>query len=216
MTPCIVITRDRVSYTRLCLASLTRDIYDLDIHIVDHGTTWEEMQPLLDGGAWPVHRRGDQTPRSLWGWPGLHDIVGDRPYLVTDPDVVLDDNCPADWLDQLHRTLTRYNTLAKVGLGLRLDDLPDTELGGRARVWERPFWMSRLDVDAYSAPVDTTLALYPPLTLRSGFALAPAARLDAPYLLRHLPWYGDLDPGETAYYRARALPGASHWINGGW
>jgi hypothetical protein len=42
-------------------------------------------------------------------------------------------------------------------------------------------------------------------------------RLDAPYLLRHLPWYGELDAEEAAHYREHALPGATHWsVTGGW
>lgn len=217
-TPCIVITRDRVSYTRRCLTSLSRFSTELDIHIVDHGTTWEEAMPLLEGGAYPVHFRGDQTPRSLWEWPGLQQIVGDQCYLVTDPDVILDPACPDDWLDVMNCVLDRNQDLVKVGLGLRIDDLPPTPLAAKVREWEIHFQQHRLDslVWAWRAPVDTTLALYRPLRERSEFALAPAARLDAPYLLRHLPWYGVLDQGENDYYRAHALPGTSHWINGGW
>ncbi len=214
-TPCIIIMRDRISHLRLCIASLEESGAELDIHIVDHGTTWEEALPFLNGSRYPVHFRGDQPPRSLWEWTGLAEIVGDRPYLVTDPDVILDPDCPDDWLSQLADHLT-HGALVKAGLGLRLDDLPPTPLAAKAREWEQYFWAERAPEQAWRAPVDTTLALYPPLSRQSGFALSPAVRLDAPYLLRHLPWYGDLDPGETDYYRAHALPGTSHWINGGW
>jgi hypothetical protein len=59
------------------------------------------------------------------------------------------------------------------------------------------------------------LALYPSLSVAPDFSLGPAARLDAPYLMRHLPWYetAETDTEELAYYRAHALPGASHWAN---
>jgi hypothetical protein len=213
-----VITRDRVSYTRHCLASLEQYSHLLDIHIVDHGSTWELMQPLLDGGKYPVTRRGDETPRSLWEWPGLWDIVGDKPYLVTDPDVVLDLHCPEDWLKKMMEQLVLPSgrPTVKVGLGIMLDDLPATTLGAKAREWEYQFWTDRRNADSWYASVDTTLALYPPLEIQPTFSITPAVRLDAPYLIKHLPWYGDLDPGEAAYYRAHALPGASHWVNGGW
>lgn len=217
MTPLIVITRDRLSYTLRCLESFARQ--DLDIHIVDHGSTWEPMVDWLATCPYPVHYRGDQTPQSLWQWDGLQRIVGglgSRRYLVTDPDIVLDDDIPADWLLRMHDELNSPG-LIKVGLGLRLDDLPDTDLSGKVRGWELAFWQHRTDSRrAWRAPVDTTIALYQGRGVAPDFAIHPAARLDAPYLARHLPWYQDLDPAETQHYRDHALPGTSHWINGGW
>ena len=216
-TPLIVITRDRLSYTLRCLESFARQ--DLDIHIVDHGSTWEPMVDWLRSCPYPVHYRGDQVPGSLWAWDGLQRIVGglgSRRYLVTDPDIVLDDDIPADWLRRMHDELDSPG-LIKVGLGLRLDDLPDTDLSGKVRGWELAFWQHRTDSRrAWRAPVDTTIALYQGRGVAPDFAIHPAARLDAPYLARHLPWYQDLDPAETDHYRAHALPGTSHWINGGW
>lgn len=211
MTPCVVITRDRVRHLRLCIASLEQA--GLDVHIVDHGSTWPPMLDYLDTCRHPVHRLDTRPPHALWDWPGLAAIVGTVRYLVTDPDVVLD--CPADWLDQLGAELDRGG-IVKAGLGLRLDDLPDTELATKVRAWEAPFWTSRRQSGAWSAPVDTTLALYAPLPTQPAFQLGPAARLDAPYLIRHLPWYDDPDPAETQHYRERLCPGSSHWINGGW
>ena len=217
MTPLIVITRDRLSYTLRCLESFARQ--DLDIHIVDHGSTWEPMVDWLATCPYPVHYRGDQAPGSLWAWDGLQRIVGglgSRRYLVTDPDIVLDDDIPADWLRRMHDELDSPG-LIKVGLGLRLDDLPDTDLSGKVRGWELAFWQHRTDSRrAWRAPVDTTIALYQGRGVAPAFAIHPAARLDAPYLARHLPWYQDLDPAETDHYRQHALPGCSHWINGGW
>lgn len=213
MTPLIVITRDRVSYTRLCLESLTP--YELDIHIVDHGSTWEPMLDWLDQCPYPVHRRGDLPPRALWEWDGLQRIVAGRPYLVTDPDIVLDADIPQDWLCHMFDQLAGGDDVVKVGLGLRLDDLPNTPLAAKVYRWESAFWCART-AGGYRAPVDTTIALYQPLPQQPEFRLGPAIRLDSPYVARHLPWYGDLDEAETDHYRRHALPGASHWINGGW
>lgn len=218
-TPCIIITRDRVSYLKACLASLERFMYqgigvgyELDVHIVDHGSAYEPMLDYLNSSPFPVWRRGDQLPRDLWTWDGLRRIVGDgRRYLVTDPDVVVDDDCPGDWLCRMTDE-TSFNPMVKIGFGIRVDDLPDTQLGREARAWEAGFWLSRTrSGKAWNAPVDTTLALYPPLSVVADFHLGPAVRLDAPYLIRHLPWYGVLDENEHGYYRSRLLPGSSHW-----
>jgi hypothetical protein len=217
MTPCVVIIRDRAAFTRLSVASLEQ-FPDLDIHLVDHGTTYGPMLDYFDGSPHPVHRLGDRPPRALWDWDGLARIVGTRrEYVVTDPDLTFDDNCPADWLTQLREHLACNPTsTAKVGMGLRLDDLPNTPLAEKVRAWECLFWTARGIGHTWRAPVDTTLALYPPLHGQPAFVLAPAVRMDAPYLMRHLPWYDDPAPEETVYYRDHALEGTSHWINGGW
>jgi hypothetical protein len=222
MTPCVIITRDRASLTVDCLTSLAKYNDQLEFHVVDHGSTWGPMLQLLENFEededFTVHRRGDYGPRSLWGWDGLRAIVGSRQYIVTDPDLELDEGCPDDWLFQMEEALAEG--YAKVGLGLRLDDLPSTELAARVKNWEQPFWANSTHgifqgTLMYHAPVDTTLALYQPLDVAPSFSLAPAVRLGPPYLVRHLPWYGDNDPAETGHYRARLLPGSSHWANGG-
>jgi hypothetical protein len=211
VTRCLVITRDRATVTARCIASL-ETCQRIDVVIVDHGSTYPPMLDYLDRSGHPVIYAGDRPPHALWDGDLLAGLVGDSRYLVTDPDIVLDS--PADWLDRLGEELD-CGDVVKAGLGLRLDDLPDTQLAAKVRAWEAPFWTSRRPSGAWAAPVDTTLALYPPVR-SGGFRLAPAARLDSPYLIRHLPWYGDDDPAESSYYRARAHPGSSHWINGGW
>lgn len=212
MTPVVVIIRDRVTVLQQCLASLAATDYDLDIHLVDHGSTWDPMLDWLHEAPYPVHWCGDRPPRALWEWDGLPKIVSDSRYVVTDPDVVLD--CPSDWLCRMADELSP--DVVKVGLGLRLDDLPDTAIAGKAAAWEAPFWHTRRNNRTLRAPVDTTLALYPPLTVEPGFRLYPAARMAAPYLVRHLPWYAGEDTAEDAHYRAHVRPGASHWAHGGW
>lgn len=218
-TPCIVITRDRVSMTRQCVASLERFQDRLDIHIVDHGSTYEPMLDYLAGCPHPVHMAGDNPPRALWDGKHLPSIVGTSRYLVTDPDLIFDQDCPSDWLTQLDVELACGYPALKIGMGLRTDDLPNTYLARSVRTWEAPFWHTRGGPHTYIAPVDTTLALHLPLVLQRQFVLTPAARLAPPYLMRHLPWYaleGEPETEEAAYYRTHVLEGASHWVNGGW
>ncbi len=218
-TPCIVITRDRVSLTRLCVASLERFSDQIQIILVDHGSTYMPMIEYLASSPHDVQQRADHPPRALWDGANLSYYVGhNEPYLVTDPDLVFDDACPADWLEQMRAELEREPSRpVKVGMGLRIDDLPDTLLARKVRDWECLFWVNPTPQRrSWHAPVDTTMALYPPLRQQPGFALSPALRMNSPYLMRHLPWYADDFPEETQYYRQHALTGASHWINGGW
>lgn len=218
--PAIIISRDRLVLRR-CVAALVAA--NLEVHVVDHGTTHGPLlEWLLDeadaAGVSSVSYRGAHPPRALWEWDGLEKLVGTvRPYLVTDPDVVPDDGCPADWVEHLLGGLARWPGLAKAGLALRVDDLPaDYEHAARVRRWESRWWArGRSDERGfpwYHASVDTTLAAYPPLGQRREFALDPGLRAGFPYVARHLPWYrvGPPTPDESWY--DRHLPrGVSHW-----
>lgn len=220
-TPAIVIARDRLGCLMRCVRALAEA--DLDVHVVDHGTTYE---PLLDwyshesadAGVVGVWYRGTWPPRSLWEWAGLEPIVGtERPYIVTDPDVVPDEGCPADWPAHLLSGLARWPNVAKAGMALRIDDLPaEYEHADRVRRWESRWWASgRFDERSYPwyhASVDTTLAAYPPLGHRSEFALDPSVRTGFPYVARHLPWYrvGE-PPADEVWYDRHLTAGISHW-----
>lgn len=82
-------------------------------------------------------------------------------YVVTDPDVVPDENCPTNLLSVLSRALTRFPDAVKEGIGLRTDDLPwHYPQRDRVIAWEKRFSNRRLSVRYYRASVDTTFALY--------------------------------------------------------
>ena len=235
----IVITRDRLSYAQRCIEGLRA--VGLDIHIIDHGSTYKPMADWLAvvGGPYPapgtnelagrvhVHWRGNAHPRDLFVqfqgseiYPGLHGIVqpGER-FVLTDCDV----EPPADpgWLAHLGALLDANPDAVKAGCGLITDDLPDHyEHADRVRMWEaryQGFGTLRRDSASglawYDASVDTTLALYREL---GPFALDPSVRsADARFMARHLSWYEDsanLTP-EIEYYRANAMNGVSMWAD---
>lgn len=214
VTPAVVIMRDRVSYAKGCVAALTAAGFD--VYIVDHASTWPPAVEWLYTCGLPVHHRDNAHPRSLWDWDGLAAIVGNRRYVVTDPDVVPDPHCPADWPAHLDMLLDLHPTAVKAGLGLRIDNLPAQNAdAGKVREWEAQWWRAPTGLGAYDAPVDTTLALYQPLTTGPAFSLGPAVRSDYPYVAWHLPWYEITDDPtlEVAYYRDHAISGVSHWLD---
>lgn len=91
----------------------------------------------------------------------------------------------------------------KVGPSLSIDDIPD-HFANKAEViiHEQKFWEQR-DGDKYRAPIDTTFALYRPLSGLNRSRAAEAYRLAPPYSLRHLPWYEDsaCPTEEELFYR---------------
>lgn len=138
--------------------------------------------------------------------------------MVTDPDVVPDDDCPNDWVSYLGRLLDVRPGWVKAGLGLRVDDLPEHyEHAAQVKTWEQQWWEWEISDQVYNASVDTTLALYRSLDENPRFALNPSLRTGKPYVARHLTWYENsaTPTEEDRYYRAHATPLVSHWADPG-
>jgi len=217
-----VITRDRALYAHRCIRDMLAA--NLEVVIVDHGSTWPRMLRLLD--AWEerdVHviRRGDAHPRSLWADDVLISVLQryDERFIVTDCDVI-PERLDQDWVGALHTALTQFPDAVKAGLAFRTDDIPEHyEHRERVIQWESGYINSANlaglvgGFAVYHASVDTTLAMYRRLTPE--FELDPAIRIAFPYLARHLPWYEDsanLDE-ELQYYRDHLPQGISHWAD---
>jgi len=210
----IIITRDRVTCARLCLAALLEA--RLDVVIADHGSTWPPMVEWLSGversTGVPVHYRGDQPPRSIWEDGFVHALVGSSArFLVTDPNVVPDPSCPPDWPAALCAALDEYPAYIKAGLSLRIDNLPSCFRQFREmQTYEQRNWQHPIGGGLYDALIDTTLAVYRDAR---PFDYGPALRTAPPYQARHLPWYVDSNhpSEESRYYRAHALADVTHW-----
>jgi hypothetical protein len=113
--------------------------------------------------------------------------------------------------EHLQGILDRHPDVDKVGLGLRIDDLPDHgQHRDRVIEWEQQYWSDEIEAGVYRADVDTTFALY-----RSApdHHITRSLRTGRPYVARHLPWYLDPAslPAEESYYRKRADPSVSTW-----
>jgi len=221
-----IISRDRVTYTHLCVTALTEA--GLDPVIVDQGSTWplaEDYLTAMEAAGVQVLRRGGGHPRTLWDWEPFRQACGTDRYIVTDCDVVPSEDCPLDWPQRLSGLLDRYPQYSKAGIGLRLDRIPDTyQRKDHVLKWEQKFWESPLEgftVDhrgaVYQAPVDTTLAMYRPLTEREFDITLSAMRTGYPYVADHLAWYEDYDEldEELRWYHEHAEPGISYWTVAG-
>ena len=210
-----VIFRDRMSYGRQCVSALQQAGFD--VHIVDHNSTYiPAVRWMYSESGVPVISVPNQHPQDMWKSDLIRDHVGTTDtYLVTDCDVVPD--APSDWPIHLRTVLAQHQDRVKVGLGLRLDIPDHYEHRDKVLDWEAPFSRERIAANVYSAPVDTTLAMYQPLSLYPQFQIAPAARTGHPYVARHLTWYensADLTE-EQVYYRANMNRDYSHWIDPG-
>ncbi len=205
-------TRDRVSYLRELVGWLERAGVQR-IVIVDNASTYGPLRDYLERSPHQVVRLKENLGQlAPWLSGTIERMTGEHEFFVeTDPDVVPDPACPLDALEHLYDAVYTYPEYVKVGLGLRIDNLPEHYRHADAvRRWEARFWTEEFRPGLYVAPVDTTFALYRP---RTGTTMIPALRTGAPYLARHLPWYADTrhPTREDRYYLRHAAPGINNW-----
>lgn len=202
--PVIINNRNRVTTLRLLIESLERRGCER-IYVIDNASTYP---PLLEYYRTLSHKLCalDQNVGYLALWETeLYREFGGAHFIYTDSDVVPDESCPDDFVERFFECLDRFPDAEKVGFGLRIDDIPDTnpakpEILARETIfWDRP-----VAPNLYEADIDTTFALYRPFA-RGGY-WAKAYRTGEPYLARHLPWYIDATnlSEEEAYYRAHS------------
>lgn len=214
-----IIHRDRPTYGAQCLQALI-DAGVEDIYIVDHDSTYPGAQSWLTSidthNLATIWRLDNDHPRRLWQLPEFRMLVADEPYIVTDCDVVPDSFCPENWVEWMLEALDENPRFCKVGMSLRLTDIPARYPHyASVQTWERRFWEVINDNRTFIAAVDTTLAVYQPLSKWPRFQLAPALRTRPPFVARHLAWYERPDrlTEEQAYYRQHAKAGVSNWLD---
>lgn len=212
-TPVFINNRDNLDRGFRGLVGWLREIGMTQIIILDNGSTYP---PLLDyydrAGLNVLWLHENLGPLALWSC----SCAPAKPFIVTDPDVVPADTCPADLIPKMYEVFARYPKAFKVGPSLRVDNLP-ASYARRDEVikWEQQFWGDSRG-DCYPAGIDTTFALYGPGSgpgSSSWHADAEHLRLAPPYTFEHVPWYEDsAHPSEEAqYYRQHADAKWRHW-----
>jgi len=212
--PVVINNRNRYTYL-IRLIEWLEDAGMENIIILDNDSTYPK---LLEYHAVTKHRvvkLGDNVGHlALWK-SALYEEIKSQHYIYTDPDVVPAVNCPKDMPAFLVEQLKKYSAIEKIGLGLKIDDLPDHYSNKQTVIeWESKYWKNEVAPGIYNAEVDTTFALYRPYTDGAKW-VAPAYRTGEPYVAHHMPWYENTSaPGEeNEYYAAHARQGASHWTN---
>ena len=213
--PIVVVCRDRLTPLLELLHWLDKAGYRRVI-LVDNGSTYEPLVEFFGTTEAEVVRL-DANVGHIAPWrPEVRARLDpDGPLVVTDCDVVPDESCPPDVVEHLAGLLLRYAGVVKAGLGLRIDDLPDSyPLKSEVQSWESQFWETEIAPGVFRAPVDTTFALCrSPL---DGHLLEPAVRTGPPYVGRHLPWYAETSrpTDEERYYLEHAERALTHWVGG--
>ena len=213
--PIFIQNFNQVSYLRKQIDWLLRAGYRRII-VVDNASDYEPLlqyyNEVTSAEEVTVLRRPDKDGKfALWneGILDRFDVSGQ--FVLTDSDVVPDKCCPPNIVEHLASILREDTSIAKAGLGLRIDDVPECyAFRKEVLAWEGQFWRAPLAKGLFFAPIDTTFALY---RSRAQFALRPAIRTGWPYLARHEPWYSNSSSrsGEEVNYAATIANGHGHW-----
>ena len=194
MIPVWINNRNRLTTTKQMVAHLLamRGVVPI---VVDNESSYPPLLEWYSAGCdVEVVFRGSN--RGAYGPWEIADLArGASCYVVTDSDLDLS-GVPADVIDILWSGLRRFPSVVKAGLSLEINDLPrGTAATRRCIACESRYWSKRLGRRWWSAPVDTTFALYRAGCIRFP-GTRPAIRSDRPYTARHIPWYRDLDDEE--------------------
>jgi hypothetical protein len=186
--PVFVTSFGRPAMLELCLASLRQHGLG-DITVIDNTTNGNEFRHLA---AW-----------------GLDLVPKDRPYIVTDGDCAIAEDCPPDYMLKMIEVLVDW-PVDKVGLGINtanfLDPVPDQHRRNYETEREVFAHYPLLAPGIRKAPVDTTFALYRAGGVNPGIG---GVRLEPPYLIEHLPWLNaEYSEEENDYYH---LEGMEEW-----
>ena len=210
--PVFIPVRDRLEPLLQLIDWLHERSYS-EIYLVDNDSSYLPLQRFfLFTDCKVILTKKNLGHRSPWLSGSVQRLAEGRRYIVTDPDVVPDESCPTDVFEKLHTLLDKYPDIVKVGLGLRIDDIPTSNpLRVDILNWEKQFWEEQIEPNVYLADVDTTFALYRPYTGVQSHS--PCVRTGFPYVAKHLPWYKSPEAlsDEDIYYRARANQTVSNW-----
>lgn len=186
------------SFNRLeCLLRLVAFLENCglkNIVILDNNSSYPPLLAYYSSCPYRVVRLHENMGHHAFWTSGLYRKYRWNYFAYTDPDVVPIEECPQRFLDHFRSVLLLDTRLDKVGFSIKIDDLPDSfDLKERVIRHEKRHWEKEVLPNVYDAPIDTTFALYRPLSkLKAGHAfMMPARRCGFPYVVRHMPWYTD-------------------------
>lgn len=200
--PIIINNRNRCTFLKLMIDRLKSFGYK-HIYILDNNSTYPPLLKYYKTvNAKVIFLRQNIGYKALWETDVFNQFKNNY-YVYSDPDILLQPDCPKDFVYQLYIYLNKYTGKEKAGVALKIDDLPDFYANKHDAISnESVFWTKILEKDVYDAMVDTTLALYKPLAFGNAEECG-AIRVGGKLAAQHLTWY--LDSGnlseEELYYK---------------
>lgn len=190
-----------------------------NIIIIDNCSTYEPLLQYLDEIKDKVileKQTKNKGYRVFFDSPELIRKYAKGFYILTDPDIIPNNNLPHNFLQTFIRKLeSNFNKVCKVGFALELKNIPDTyPYKSKVLDWESKYWRNEVEKDIFFADIDTTFALYKPqypMRFRN-VNFYRALRFGGNYVSEHMGWF--IDPNnytnEQLYYYNHA-DNSSSW-----
>lgn len=195
--PCIINNFNRLTTTK----KLADDLHKLgytNIHILDNKSTYPPLLEWYSNCPYTVKRlEENHGPLSVYNSGYINEFINEPWIAYTDSDIELNINTPSNFIEYLISIAEKYNR-TKVGLALRIDDLPANMYSEHYRSWESKYWATTVEPYVYEAQIDTTFAIIKP-----GLPFDyQALRIGSNFTAKHLPWYTQFDnlTEEEKYY----------------
>ncbi|MDO9001539.1 MAG: glycosyltransferase family 2 protein [Bacteroidota bacterium] len=210
--PIIINNRNRLTYLLQLITWLEKNNYT-NIIILDNDSTFSELLAYYKVTKHRVvYLKANVGYMALWQSQVFNEVKNGF-YVYTDPDVIPNPDCPANVVYKLYTVLSNYSQIEKAGVALKLNDLPDSyDKKNDVLSWEKIHWEKQVEKDVYDALVDTTFALYKPLSFGNA-EMCKGFRVGGEYEFLHLPWYIDSNnlTEEEKYYRNNVSKTSSYW-----
>lgn len=184
--PFYVVAFNRINGLKKACDFVTRSSVPLELIVLDMGSTWEPFIKYRDSLGVQIHKFPyGMGPRELWVTGALARLSTGG-FFLADGDI---DYCDVDSYaaEKMINLSQKYPWFPKVGLALKIDDLPTDFEGNRIREWAKSDWKVRWDEETYLTGLDTTTAYYPRRDMT--FYYRPALRIAGKYQAIHYPWY---------------------------
>lgn len=210
--PVIIINYNRLNDLKK-LVSFLLDRKHTNIIIVDNNSTYP---PLLEYYHQIENKKEITIERMnknyghmvFWENTDLFNKYAKGYYIVTDSDIIPNQNLPINYLDRMIELLNNHNKISKVGFALQIDDIPNTfQMKAMVLKWEQQYWRNLIEEDVYFAHIDTTFAIYAPMAndkITEKKTFLKGIRIAGSYTAKHMGWYINHDvmnAEETYYYK---------------
>ena len=202
--PFYIVAFNRIEGLEKALKFVGNSSIPLKAIVLDMGSSWEKFIQYRDSaGIEVIHFPYGVGPRDLWV-TGELEKLGDGPFFLTDGDIDFSQS-PNNTAEKMKQVSDCYPWFPKVGLALKLSDLPNDNEGARVLAWELDHWKVLFQNNIYLTGVDTTIAYYP--RRERTFYYRPALRLAGEFTVRHYPWYERQDSlnEEAKFYQQIAM-----------
>lgn len=193
--PVVIISYNQYTFLKELIDYLLQ-INHKKIIVIDNNSTYKPLVRYLDNlnnEKISVYKLDKNYGHLVfWKKDSIFKKYSKGYYIVTDPDIMPIKECPFDFINHLKKELDSNYRINKVGISLKIDDLPYSNLNREKIIeWEKQFWLKSNKKGNYLGNIDTTFAIYRPKSRNLDNFFYKAIRMKFPYQAQHKSWYID-------------------------